>query len=227
MELRFSREAPQRPRTAIEVAALLLGVAIALGSNFWPGRAVLRFGLSALGNPPYDGFVGAFLPHVLLYSTLMALVSAIMWWVLIKARVLGGPQFGNVQQSIGLGAVGGVAGIVLTLAVVLAAMPAGTIHWIDPAPWKIGGNVFSNFFEEFVFRGFVLSALRRITGFWPAALVSSAAWAALHTQYPLSLRLLILVVGVGLCWLARRAQSLWAPYAAHEVLDLIGDSLIG
>ena len=227
MEQPFSRQAPQRPRTPIEIAALLFGVAIAVGSNFWPGRAVLTFGLSVLGNPPYEGFVGAFLPHLLLYSTVMALVSAILWWILMQARILKGPRFGNVRQSIGLGLVGGIAGIILTLLVVWVTMPTGTIHWIAPAPWKIAGNVFSNFFEEFVFRGFVLCALRRLFGFWPAAVLSSVIWAALHTQYPLSLRLVILVVGVGLCWLLRRAQSLWAPYFAHEVLDLIGDSLIG
>jgi membrane protease YdiL (CAAX protease family) len=52
-------------------------------------------------------------------------------------------------------------------------------------------------------------------------------WALLHTQYPLILQASILVVGVGFCWLAVRMRSLWAPYVAHEVLDLLGDSLIG
>jgi len=27
--------------------------------------------------------------------------------------------------------------------------------------------------------------------------------------------------------LTRTAQSLWTPYAAHMVLDIVGDSLIG
>jgi CAAX amino terminal protease family. len=157
----------------------------------------------------------------------MALVSACLWWAFVQARLLPAPQLGKVRGAIVPGILGGIAGVLLTLAVVWLTLPAGTIHWIIPAPWKIAGNVFSNFYEEFVFRGFILTALRRMFGFWPAALVSSAIWGTLHIQYPIPLRLLIVVVGIGLCWLVRRTQSLWAPYFAHEVLDLIGDSLIG
>jgi membrane protease YdiL (CAAX protease family) len=208
-------------------ALVLLAVLIAYGSNFWPERLVLKSGIIALGNPPYAGFTGIFLPHLLLYSTVMAAVSAVLWWALVRADLLAPPQFGNLSQSLRLGVIGGIAALLLTLVVVLAALPAGTIHWIAPNPWKIGGNIFSNFFEEFVFRGFLLVALRRLVGFWPAALLSSAMWAFLHTQFPLVIQLNILAVGVGFCWLANRAKSLWAPYVAHEVLDLIGDSLIG
>ena len=213
--------------TIADKALVFLEVVIVYGSGFWPGRLVLRGGLNALGNPEYAGLRGIFLPHLLLYSTLMAAISALLWWALVVARVLPPPEFGNVRVSAVTGLVGGVVGLALTLLVVLAALPAGTIHWIAPDPWKIAGNVFSNFYEEFVFRGFVLVALRRVAGFWPAALLSSAMWAFTHVQYPMVIQLTILVVGVGFCWIMKRAGSLWAPYVAHEVLDVIGDSLIG
>jgi membrane protease YdiL (CAAX protease family) len=213
--------------TIADKAMILLAVVIAYGSGFWPGRLVLRGGVNSLGNPEYVGFRGIFLPHLLLYTTLMAAVSAALWWALVLAKILPAPKFGNVRASASLGLVGGIAGLALTLVVVLVALPAGTIHWITPDPWKIAGNIFSNFYEEFVFRGFVLVALRRVAGFWPAALVSSALWAFTHVQYPMVIQLTILVVGVGFCWIMQRARSLWAPYFAHEVLDVIGDSLIG
>jgi membrane protease YdiL (CAAX protease family) len=41
------------------------------------------------------------------------------------------------------------------------------------------------------------------------------------------IQLTILAVGVAFCWIMQRARSLWAPYFAHEVLNVIGDSLIG
>jgi len=208
-------------------ALVLLAVALAYASNFWPGHAVLGWGLRALGYPPYQGFVGIFLPHLLLYSTLMAAVSALLWWALVRAGRLEPPRFGNLRASVVLGIVGGIVALALTLAIVWATMPAGTVHWIRPEVWKIAGNVFSNFFEEFVFRGFILVGLRSVVGFWPAAIVSSALWAVLHTQFPPILQVSIFVVGIGFCWLAQLARSLWAPYFAHEVLDLIGDSLIG
>jgi membrane protease YdiL (CAAX protease family) len=213
--------------TIADKAMILLAVVIAYGSGFWPGRLVLRGGLNSLGNPEYVGFRGIFLPHLLLYTTLMAAVSAILWWALVLAKILPPPKFGNIRASAALGLVGGIAGLALTLLVVLVALRAGTIHWIAPDPWKIAGNIFSNFYEEFVFRGFVLVALRRVAGFWPAALVSSAMWAFTHVQYPMVIQLTILAVGVAFCWIMQRARSLWAPYFAHEVLDVIGDSLIG
>jgi membrane protease YdiL (CAAX protease family) len=213
--------------TTGDKALILLAVAFAYASNFWPGRALLGWGLNALGNPPYTGFVGIFVPHLLLYSTFMAAVSALLWWAFVRARLLEPPKFGKLRTSILFGIIGGLAALAVTLLVILATMPKGTIHWITPDAWKIAGNVFSNFFEEFVFRGFLLIALRRVVGFWPGAVASSALWAFTHSQYPLTLQATILVVGVGFCWLARRAQSLWAPYFAHEVLDLLGDSLIG
>lgn len=207
-------------------ALILLAIAFAYASNFWPGRAVLGWGLNALGNPPYQGFVGVFVPHLLLYSTCMAAVSALLWWAFVRAGLLDAPKFGNVRLSLALGVAGGLAALALTLIAVAATMPAGSIHWIAPDAWKIAGNIFSNFFEEFVFRGFILFALRRIAGFWAAAIVSSAMWALLHTQFPLIIQGSIFVIGIGFCCLARRAGSLWAPYFAHDVLDLLGDSLI-
>lgn len=217
-----------KPKTTIaDKALMLLAVIIAYGSGFWPGRLVLRGGLNALGNPEYVGFRGIFLPHLLLYSTLMAAISAVLWWALVRAKILPPPKFGNVRVSVVFGVAAGIVGLVATLLVVLLALPAGTIRWVAPDAWKIAGNVFSNFYEEFVFRGFALVALRRVAGFWPAAVVSSAMWAFTHVQYPLVIQLTILLVGIGFCWIVRMARSLWAPYFAHEVLDVIGDSLIG
>jgi membrane protease YdiL (CAAX protease family) len=208
-------------------ALILLAVATAYASNFWPERVVLKYGMNALGNPQYNGFLGVLLPHLLLYSTVIAAVSAVLWWLLVRSALLLPPQFGHLRRSVPLGVAGGIAALVVTLAVVWAALPGGAVHWIAPDPWKIAGNLFSNFYEEFAFRGFVLVSLRRIFGFWTAALASSAMWAILHVQYPWSLQVTIFAIGVGFGWLAQRAQSLWAPYIAHEVLDLIGDSLIG
>jgi membrane protease YdiL (CAAX protease family) len=227
MTTKGSSHRDDRPLTAVTAAMILGAVIIAYGSNFWPERLVLKFGMDVLGHPQYAGFMGIFLPHLLLYSTVIAMVSGLLWWASAHHRLLPSPQLANFGQSAVLGFVGGLTALILTLTVVWSTFPAGTVHWIAPAPWKVAGNVFSNFFEEFVFRGFLLVALRRLIGFWAAALVSSAMWAFLHAQYPMVLQISILAIGVGFCWLARRANSLWAPYVAHELLDLLGDSLIG
>ena len=206
---------------------VLLCVAGAYGGQFWPESLVLAHGMEWLGNPPYQGFLGAFLPHLLLYTTFMAAVSAILWFILAGFGWIQPPQFGNVRRSIELGVIVGLVAVVLSVGVAWLTLPSGSVRWIPPDGWKIAGNVFSNCYEEFVNRGFFLTALRTVFGFWPAAIISSAMWGFLHTQYPLALRILIVVIGIGFCWAARRAQSLLAPYVAHEVLDTIADCLIG
>lgn len=216
-----------RPLDWRGTASILAATSLAYASNLYPGRLLLKWGLEQLGEPPYAGFAGAFVPHLLLYSTFMAAITALFWAVLARAGFLPGPKFGNVVLSVRLGIAGALAALVLTLAVVWLTMPHGTIHWIAPQPWSIAGNIFSNFYEEFVFRGFILVALRRLFGFWPAALGSAALWALLHFQFPAVLQAVIFVIGVGFAWLAGRANSLWAPYFAHEILDLLADSLMG
>lgn len=209
-------------------ALLIACVAAVYAINFWPATQLRNAGLAALGDPDYVGFRGIFLPHVFLYSTLTAVGAAIAWLVFIKAGMLPWPQLAwPTRIQVSLGAVGGVVALVASLAFAYFLLPGGTVHWIDPVPWKIAGNIFSNFYEEFIFRGFMLTALAAAIGFWPAAIVSSAMWGFTHTQYPLSLQALIAAIGIYWSFLVRRARSLWTPYSAHMVLDIIGDSLIG
>ena len=206
---------------------LLACVTVVYTSGFWPNSLVLRYGMEGLGTPAYEGFFGAFIPHLLFYSTLPALLAGLMWVALSRQRMIIPPPLGNVRAGIPIGIAVGLASLAALLILAWALMPAGTIHWIDPQPWKIAGNIFSNFYEEFIFRGFILIALTAVVGFWPAAVISSALWAALHTQFPLPFQLYLVFCGLLWAWAGRKARSLWAPYSAHMTLDLVADSLIG
>ena len=209
-------------------ALLIISAAAVYAVNFWPSMQVTNAGLIALGSPKYVGFKGIFLPHLLLYSTLTACVAALLWFTVVRARILPAPRLGRpTAGQLGAGVVGGIVALIATVVFVYVLFPPNTVHWIDPVPWKIAGNVFSNFYEEFVYRGFMLVALGAAIGFGPAAIITSAMWGYTHNQYPLSLQALIMAVGVYFSWLMRKAQSLWTPYAAHMVLDIVGDSLIG
>ena len=214
--------------TLMQRALLIISAAAVYAVNFWPSMQVTNAGLIALGSPKYVGFKGIFLPHLLLYSTLTACVAALLWFTFVRARILPAPRLGRpTARQLGAGVVGGILALIATVVFVYVLFPPNTVHWIDPVPWKIAGNVFSNFYEEFVYRGFMLVALGAAIGFWPAAIITSAMWGYTHNQYPLSLQALIMAVGVYFSWLMRKAQSLWTPYAAHMVLDIVGDSLIG
>ena len=206
---------------------VLACVALAYGSTWWPQHWVLVHGMAWLGEPRYAGFAGKFLPHLLLYSTLPAAVCAVLWLILSNARLLAPIPLTRGHRLVGYGVLGALIAIAATIALILITPGIGTLRWIGIDPWGVAGNVFSNFYEEFIFRGFILAGLGAVVGFWPAAIVSSGLWAAQHTQYPLSLQVLIGAIGIVWCWIRVRARTLWAPYLSHEIMDTVLDALIG
>lgn len=71
--------------------------------------------------------------------------------------------------------------------------------------------------EETFFRGFLLQGLARRFSFWPAAVLTSAAFALAHVWWQLYLP--IFVLGLAFAWLFWRTGSLWAPIAAHATIN--------
>lgn len=204
---------------------LLAAAAMAVGTHWWPLRPVRKAVWAAVGDPAYAGPWILF-EHLFLNATLPAVFCALAWWALVRARLLAPPMFAVNRGVLVWGLIGGAAAIAASLAVLAVAFPPGTIHWIEPNAWKISGNLVSNFCEELVYRGFVLACLAAVFGFWPAAVLSSAAWGFSHEQYPLTLQLLIVAVGTGFAWLLRKTRSLWTPWTSHMVLDVVMDSLV-
>ena len=84
-----------------------------------------------------------------------------------------------------------------------------------------GVAVLAPLWEEVVFRGLLFAALARRFGFWPAALLSSALFAALHFEGSVALFAVatpqLLLFGVAMCWLLQRTGSLAAPIVFHAV----------
>ena len=84
------------------------------------------------------------------------------------------------------------------------------------------------FAEEFLFRGYALATLSNGIGFWPAAIVLSAVFGAVHLS---NLRenptgaLSAGLVGLLLCFSLRRTGSLWFAIGLHAAWDY-GESFI-
>jgi hypothetical protein len=97
-----------------------------------------------------------------------------MFWIwFARAGWLAYPALGNFRKAILPGLIGGVIALMLGVAAAWVTLPAGSVRWIEPNPWAIAGNIFSNFYEEFVWRGFLLVGLRKLVGFWPAGATST------------------------------------------------------
>jgi membrane protease YdiL (CAAX protease family) len=72
--------------------------------------------------------------------------------------------------------------------------------------------------EEFLFRGFVFTALRNWRGVWPAAVITGLLFGGVHAGSAPALDLVPLaVLGFGLCLLYRATGSLYPCIAAHCV----------
>jgi uncharacterized protein len=82
--------------------------------------------------------------------------------------------------------------------------------------------VFVGLFEEFLFRGYTLSTLTSGIGFWPASLILSFFFAAVHFQNSgegLAGVAGVFVVGMLWCFSVRRTGTLWFAVGMHAAYD--------
>ena len=204
----------------------LIGVAVAAYLvGFWPSWWVRDSVLGAFGNPPYEG-VWILIPHLFLYGTLQALFCLVAWNVLAQRKWMPALRLSPRLPTIGWGLGVGLVSIAIVVVFFFATAQAGAFHAPRVNPWIATANIFSNFYEEYVFRGFILAALTAALGFWPAAILSSLAFGATHTQYPFSLQALIAAIAVLWAWAGKRSGGLLAPYTAHMTLDWLIDPIL-
>src|ERR1700688_2683044 len=81
---------------------------------------------------------------------------------------------------------------------------------------------FVGLFEEFLFRGYSLFTLSSGVGFWPAAILLSLLFAAVHLENSGEGRVGVaggLFVGLLLCFSVRRTSSLWVAGGMHAAFD--------
>lgn len=217
-----STTAPLTPTQRIALLALAVGVFV-LG--LWPTWFVRDAVLAMFGMPAYTG-VWILIPHVLLYSTLSALVGLSLWFWLARTGWVGSPDLRLDREVLTWGVLSGLVVIALTVAALYAMGYGGAFHAPSVDPWLLAGNAFSNLFEEIIFRGFLLIALTAALGFWPAAILSSIAFGAVHSQFPLGIQVLVGGAGFIWCLLVRRVRSLLAPYISHMTLDWLIDPFL-
>jgi uncharacterized protein len=77
--------------------------------------------------------------------------------------------------------------------------------------------------EEILFRGFLFQGfVRSERAAWPAIVVISLLWAALHIQYDWAGMVQIFVIGLFLGWIRWRSGSLLLPFVLHALFNLEG-----
>jgi membrane protease YdiL (CAAX protease family) len=104
---------------------------------------------------------------------------------------------------------------------VLGPMAGGAQVFLSAAEW-LAVFLMVGLAEEYAFRGYLLTTLSAGMGFWPASVVLSLAFGAVHIGNPgenyVGL-LTIVVVGMFFCFTVRRTGDLWLAVGAHAAHD--------
>jgi membrane protease YdiL (CAAX protease family) len=191
----------------------------ALGISLWvrlavtiPMHPTLQYWLFT---GPGGGVLG------LLPSALMViLVGVCVFDVSLRQQWFGNLTFTSRSWVYG-GAVGALlAAITLALALTVRK---GSLRW-DPH-WTVHAvNMFSNLYEEVLVRGLLLFVVHKYFGASAAAVWTGVVFGLLHGPNALGLFIGLTSWTMGL--MVIRAESLWAGWFAHQVLDFLVDSLL-
>jgi len=192
------------------------------------GPEFRRFVRDLAGHPVRQGpWLAA--EHMLVQTTLMAAVCALVW--AIAARL---GELPPIRESLHVREPRKIMLWALAASALIIALVCGVVAAIGqpfaprpPDPWSVLGNLFSNFYEDFIFSGFVFVVLRQLTGkSWIAVVGVSLLFAGVHTQYPLELRASIFVSSVIMGVARVRTGTIWTVWLVHMISDIVLDALL-
>ncbi|HTR50741.1 MAG TPA: CPBP family intramembrane glutamic endopeptidase [Kofleriaceae bacterium] len=173
---------------------------------------------------------GLFLRHLLTFSLLTAAVALATWWLFARLGWLASPRawLGFGPEPRRALAIGAIAGVALSALVVVVGVALGERVHFHPDGWSMAGNVFSNYYEEVTYRGLLMQTAWCATGSRIGGVVLSSAvfgWSHMHGSHALFKAIAVAIAGGVFGALAIRTRSLGGAWTAHQVSDMILDSL--
>jgi uncharacterized protein len=167
-------------------------------------------------------------------------IVAAVYCARLGVRTVRSWQFGLRRPGVGWPAAGGYVLLLLVLFVVLSVIWSGAVHPKEEELLKtLGSNegtglllasafltcVVAPICEEFLFRGYIFTALRNWKGTLPAALITGILFGGVHVGSAPALDLVPLAaLGFGLCLLYRNTGSLYPCFIAHSINNSIAFS---
>ena len=223
---RRSPDTDWRPWTAL--LALVGGIVLAAVAGLIVDVPALALGVKITSShtPPGIEIADTFVQDV-------AFVGAAVFCAHLGGRVVRSWQFGLRRPGVGWVSAGGFVLLLLVVFVVLSVVWSAVF---EPEKEKLleqlGSNegtalllfsagltcVIAPMCEEFLFRGYIFTALRNWHGTWPAAIMTGLVFGAVHVGSAPALDLVPLgALGFGLCLLYRYSGSLYPCMAAHSL----------
>lgn len=123
--------------------------------------------------------------------------------------------------------VGAAAGVVIVAFIGAALAYVGALQLtFEPNVLLMIGNAFSNFYEEFIWRGALLAILMKYVGNKSVAVtVCALVFCQGHLHFPLPLLLVVFLSALLWGAMVLRYQSIWPAWLSHCVMDFIADSI--
>jgi uncharacterized protein len=209
-------------------AALAGGLALALLAALLVDIPAIAFGVSITAShvPP-----GVEIADTVAQDC--AFVYAAVFFARLGGRTVAAWQFGLRRPVTGWAAAAGLVVLLMVTFLILSAIWGAAFHAEKEKLLKQLGTgenatllllsatltcVIAPIGEEFLFRGFIFTALRRWRGTLPAAIITGLAFGAVHLgSTPVVYLVPLAVLGFGLCLLYRRTGSLYPCIVAHSL----------
>jgi len=131
----------------------------------------------------------------------------------------------NQRKFVFEGVISGL--LIVVLIGVCLKMDGFLIFQLKLNPLVMFGNLFSNFYEELIYRGVLLGLLLKFLGKQTALaiILSSIIFVQGHLHYPFFLVSAVFLSGVYWCHLAIRSKSLLPVWISHCIMDFIADTI--
>lgn len=89
-----------------------------------------------------------------------------------------------------------------------------------PALVIINAVIAAPVFEELMFRGMIYRGIRNAAGFWPAAVISSAFWGALHMNFVQGVA--VFLMGILFAFIYEVFRNIWITVIIHAANNAVG-----
>lgn len=200
-----------------------LAVAAAVTATYLIVGAYVNLPLRQALNRAAGGQVPYWLDHITFMLLANLVVATLLAWKLVglDQTYLGRPAD---RRAWLMGAATGPL-IVAFIGAALAAVNALKLTF-EPNFLLMIGNAFSNFYEEYIYRGALLAILMKYLGNKPVAItISALVFCHGHLHFPLPLLLVVFLAAQLWGAMVLRYQSIWPAWLSHCVMDFIGDSI--
>ena len=171
--------------------------------------------------------VGGQVPYWLDHITFMLLANLVVATLLAWKLVGLGQTYLRRPTDQRAWLMGAAAGVLIVAFIGAALATVGALKLtFEPNFLLMIGNAFSNFYEEYIYRGTLLAILMKYLGNKPVAItISALVFCQGHLHFPLPLLLVVFLSGLLWGAMVLRYQSIWPAWVSHCVMDFIGDSI--